>query len=190
MSVPESAPRAEGRPGFHLDAQATIKVRDALHSDIPELLRLMRSLAEFEGYAADFAVTARDLASRGFGPRPQFFAKLAVDTARDIAAGMAVFYLMPFTYDLRPTLLLKELYVDERYRNRRVGERLMIALARQARRIGCGRMRWDVLHGNREAERFYGRLGGRREDRWIAWQMDRSGIDALDREMDQGADAY
>ncbi len=189
MSAPESAPQAKGRPGFHLEAQNTIQVRDALHSDIPELLRLMRSLAEFEGYAADFAVTARDLATRGFGPRPQFFAKLAVDTATDIAAGMAVFYLVPFTYDLRPTLMLKELYVDERYRNRKVGERLMIALARQARRIGCGRMRWDVLNGNHQAERFYGRLGGRREDHWIAWRMDRSGIDALDREMDQSVDS-
>ena len=166
-----------------------IEVRDAVHTDIPELLRLMRSLAEFEGYAADFAVTARDLAIRGFGPQPQFFAKLAVDTATDAAAGMAVFYLVPFTYDLRPTLMLKELYVDERYRNRKVGERLMTALARQARRIGCGRMRWDVLHGNHDAERFYRRLGGQREDHWVAWRMERSGIDALDREMDQGADS-
>ncbi len=189
MNVPEPAPRTEGRPGFQLDAQTTIQVRDALHSDIPELLRLMRSLAEFEGYAADFAVTARDLAIRGFGPRPQFFAKLAMDMTTDTAAGMAVFYLMPFTYDLRPTLLLKELYVDERYRNRKVGEQLMIALAQQARRIGCGRMRWDVLHGNHEAERFYRRLGGQREDHWIAWRMDRDSIDALDREMDQGGDA-
>ena len=189
MSVPEPAPRADGRPGALPRRPATIEVRDALNSDIPELLRLMRSLAEFEGYDKDFAVTARDLAIRGFGPRPQFFAKLAVDTATDAAAGMAVFYLVPFTYDLRPMMALKELYVDEHYRNRKVGERLMIALARQARRIGCGRMRWDVLHGNHEAERFYRRLGGQREDRWIAWRMDRDSIDALDRKTDPSADA-
>jgi hypothetical protein len=35
----------------------TVKVRKAVESDIPSLLPLMRELAEFEKYAADFAVT-------------------------------------------------------------------------------------------------------------------------------------
>ncbi|MFI4979454.1 MAG: GNAT family N-acetyltransferase [Nevskiales bacterium] len=167
-----------------MDVQAAIQVRDALHTDIPDLLRLMRALATFEGYRADFAVTARDLAVRGFGPRPEFHAKLAIDTQTDTAAGMVVYYLVPFTYDLRPTLVLKELYVDSGYRGRNIGEQLMRALARQARRLGCGRMRWDVLHGNHDAERFYQRLGGQREDYWVAWRMDRGGIDTLAQETE------
>jgi len=139
-----------------------IQIRDALPADIPQLLRLMRALAEAENYGADFAVGAQDLEMHGFGAQLQFFTKLAVDEERAVAVGMAVFYLMPFTYDLRPTLVLKELYVDAAYRDRGVGERLMVALAQCAQRLGCGRLRWDVLHGNHSAERFYQRLGGTR----------------------------
>jgi len=156
-----------------------IQIRDALPSDIPQLLRLMQALAEVEHYSTDFAVGAQDLEARGFGAQLQFFAKLAVDTEKAITVGMAVFYMVPFTYDLRPTLVLKELYVDAPYRDRRVGERLMVALAQCAQRLGCGRLRWDILHGNHSAERFYQRLGGAREDRWIAYRLDRAGIDAL-----------
>ena len=182
MNAPEPAPRTANPSGASLGVQTTIQIRDALHTDIPDLLRLMRALAAFEGYRADFAVTARDLAVRGFGPRPEFYAKLAIDTQTDTAAGMAVYYLVPFTYDLRPTLVLKELYVDTGYRGQNIGEQLVRALARQARRLGCGRMRWDVLRGNHDAERFYQRLGGKREDYWVAWRMDRDGIDTLAKE--------
>ena len=156
-----------------------ILIRDALPSDIPQLLRLMRALAEVEHYSADFAVGARDLEIRGFGAQLQFFTKLAIDAEQAIAVGMAVFYLLPFTYDLRPTLVLKELYVDASYRDRGVGARLMAAVAQSALRQGCGRMRWDVLRGNHHAERFYRRLGGTLEDQWIAYRLDRAGIDTL-----------
>ena len=156
-----------------------IRIRDALRADIPQLLRLMRALAEVEGYSADFAVGAQDLETRGFGAQLQFFTKLAVDEEQAIAVGMAVFYMVPFTYDLRPTLVLKELYVDTLYRDRGVGERLMAAVAQSARSQGCGRMRWDVLRGNHGAERFYRRLGGAPEEQWIAYRLDRAGIDAL-----------
>jgi len=44
----------------------TVKVRKAVESDIPSLLPLMRELAEFEKYAADFAVTEEVLRKQGF----------------------------------------------------------------------------------------------------------------------------
>jgi GNAT superfamily N-acetyltransferase len=161
-----------------------IRVRDALRQDIPELLRLMRALARFEGYAEAFAVTARDLEERGFGAQPQFRALLATEGELGRSIGMAVYYLVPFTFDLRPTLVLKELYVEEEWRARGAGELLMRAVARDALRLGCGRMRWDVLNGNAAAERFYQRLGGRREEYWVAYRMDAEEIGALAEERD------
>lgn len=156
-----------------------IRVREALRTDIPALLRLMRELAEFEGYAGAFTVTARDLEERGFGMEPQFRAWLATEGESGRVVGMAVYCLVPFTYDLRPTLVLKELYVDAEWRGSGAGEQLLRAVAGDARRLGCGRMRWDVMKGNEAAERFYQRLGGRRENYWIAYGMDAGGIELL-----------
>jgi GNAT superfamily N-acetyltransferase len=166
-----------------------IRIRGALRQDIPELLRLMRALARFEGYAAEFAVTRHDLEERGFGAQPQFFARVAEEEDGTLA-GMAVCQVIPYTYDLRPTLVLKELYVDETRRALGIGERLMADVARQALHLGCGRLRWDVLRGNRAAERFYTRLGGRRERRWIAYRMDQSGLEALTQRLPAQATLY
>lgn len=156
-----------------------IRIRDAVHADIPELLRLMRALAVAERYIAEFTVTEQNLAARGFGARQQFFTKLAIDIELERPVGMAVFHLVPFTHDLRPTLVLKELYVDSGHRGRGVGRLLLAALAQSALRLGCGRLRWDVLHDNLAAERFYQRLGGVREEHWIAYRLDRAGIESL-----------
>ncbi len=61
---------------------------------------------------------------------------------------MAVFYLLPFTYDLRPTLVLKELYVDAPYRDRGVGEQLMAAVAQSARRLAVAACAGMYCDGN------------------------------------------
>ena len=40
-------------------------------------------------------------------------------------------------------------------------------------------MKWDVLAGNGDAERFYQRLGGRPDGKWIAYGMDAEALAAL-----------
>ena len=54
-------------------SMTTVKVRKAVESDIPSLLPLMRELAEFEKYAADFAVTEEVLRKQGFRHLPPDF---------------------------------------------------------------------------------------------------------------------
>jgi hypothetical protein len=43
----------------------------------------------------------------------------------------------------------------------------------------AGRLKWDVLLGNKNAEAFYQRLGGKRESKWLAYQMDRVALERL-----------
>jgi len=45
-----------------------MEIRKAVEADIPNLLPLMRQLAEFEKYADDFAVTEHVLREQGFHP--------------------------------------------------------------------------------------------------------------------------
>ena len=59
----------------------TLKVRKAVESDIPSLLPLMRELAEFEKYAADFAVTEEVLRKQGFRHRHPTFIVLLLNKA-------------------------------------------------------------------------------------------------------------
>jgi len=161
-----------------VSAEPPLAVRDATAADVPALLALMRGLAAYEHYAADFRVTEAVLLAQGFGDGARDFeALLAVDG--DAVLGMAVHYMVPFTYRARPTLYLKELYVAEAGRNRGAGAALMAALARRARDRGCGLVKWQVARWNDGAIRFYERLGARPDVTWVDYQLDGEGIAAL-----------
>lgn len=74
---------------------------------------------------------------------------------------MAATYIIPWTYDLAPTLVLKELFVPEPFRGVGVGRALMHAVAKFASEIGAPRLQWTVLPQNHSAKRFYADLGAR-----------------------------
>lgn len=152
-----------------------LTVRTAQPEDVPAVLELMRALAAFEGYLDDFAVDAQALLDRAIGPSAQCQVFVAESGS---LCGYAVAQSIAFTYDLRPSVRLKELYVVEAQRGSGVGKRLMQRVAQWAQAQNAGRLLWDVLAGNDAAERFYARLGGRREVKWVTYEM---GAQALQR---------
>ncbi|MEM9057452.1 MAG: GNAT family N-acetyltransferase [Pseudomonadota bacterium] len=156
------------------------RLRDARPDDAAALHRLMRGLAKFEGYIDDFRVTEADIAANGFGKAPSFRAFVGVDDA-DRVVGMAVTYRIDWTYDLRPTVVLKELFVEETVRGQGVGEGLLKQVARYAGTIGAARLQWAVLPDNHRSRAFYRRHGGQPDRAWEHWGLDANGLEALSR---------
>jgi GNAT superfamily N-acetyltransferase len=148
-----------------------IQIRLAEISDCPALLELMRGLAEFEGYLDQYSVTVQDLEQRGFptSGAPEFHALIAEVNGE--LTGMLVYYFIPFTFDLRPTLFIKELFVPKQARGQHIGEKLFTAVREIAIRENCGRIKWDVLHDNVTAQRFYERQGARHDARWLGYVL-------------------
>ena len=144
-------------------------VRPAAPEDVPALIELMRALAEFEDYLCDFKVDEQALLSRAFGPSPQ--CQVFVADWHGEVAGYAVVLEIPFTFDLRPTLLLKELYIAEHCHSKGLGRALLQRVAIWGTAKGAARLKWDVMVGNQRAEAFYQRLGGRPDSKWKAYQM-------------------
>lgn len=154
-------------------------VRSATAGDIPALLGLMKALAEYEGYAADFRITEAVLRRQGFaGGSPDFHALVAGADGEAIC-GMLVYYLIPFTFRAAPTLFIKELYVVESARGRGVGEALMRAVAARAADAGCAMIKWQVARWNTHALRLYERLGAARDETWLDCILDRDAISRL-----------
>ncbi|QUL37626.1 N-acetyltransferase [Erythrobacter sp. JK5] len=142
-----------------------------------ELLALMRSLAEFEGYLDAFEVDEVAILRAGFDTdRPTFDAFVAVASATNRVIGMAVTYVIPWTYDLRPTLVLKELFVLPEARGAGVGAKLMREVARHALAIEARRIGWTVIPSNSAAKSFYASLGARPETEWEPWILETSEI--------------
>jgi GNAT superfamily N-acetyltransferase len=142
-------------------------VRPFEPQDVDAVWRLMRDLAVFEGYIDAFAVTPEDILAHGFGLAPAFGVFVAV--VDGAVAGIAVHYRIPWTFDLRPVVVLKELFVAEAFRGLGVGNALFTQLRAHAAEIGASGVRWTVLPDNGAAKRFYAGQGGQRDAAWEHW---------------------
>jgi GNAT superfamily N-acetyltransferase len=147
-------------------------IRRATVADAADLLQMMHRLAEFEGYTDRFAVTEGDLIKRGLvaGSDAQFTAWVKEDAG--VLQGYALAYVIPFTFDLRPTVVLKELFVDDAVRSRGCGQELFGAVVRYAQMIDARLLRWQVLPSNEAAKRFYCSRGGRLDEKWESWTLE------------------
>ena len=146
-----------------------IIIREMKEQDIPELLRLMEAIVIFEG-DTDFNLTESELLNRGFSKNPQFGAIVA-DAGNNKLIGIAVHYNIPFMHNLKPSLMLKWLYVDANQRGKNIGKRLLKGLAQYALNNGYKKFNWLVLSNNRDAQKFYDRLGGNQDEKWIRWTI-------------------
>jgi GNAT superfamily N-acetyltransferase/ketosteroid isomerase-like protein len=146
--------------------------RYANAQDAPHLMALMHQLAEFEGYADRMTVTENDLIERGLGAQSLgHFSAIVAQSDLGELWGYAVVYSIPFTYDLRPTLVLKEFLVTESARGTGVGRNLFRHVVDHAKAHHCRLLKWDVLPNNERAKAFYRSCGGEHDVDWDNWIM-------------------
>jgi GNAT superfamily N-acetyltransferase len=155
------------RPVLTADVPA---IRAARPGDAQQLIVMMRALARFEGYLDGFRVSAHDLRERAFGADAQC-SILVADDGGGRLAGYAVYLVQLYTYDLRPNVLLKELFVDGACRGRGVAWALLERLRQDAAELAAGRIAWLVLPSNEPAKRLYRRFGGGPDAYWEHWQL-------------------
>src|SRR4051812_48088053 len=152
-------------------------IRKAETADADTVRGLIVALADFEKLPPpDEAAQAR-LINDAFGPNPRFEIFLAEVGGK--VAGYAFVFETYFTFLALPSLYLEDLFVLPEYRGTRVGYALMLHLAQEALRRGCGRLEWTVLDWNTHAIDFYKRLGAKHMAEWHFYRLDREGLEAL-----------
>lgn len=155
MSTQEPAER-EGTPVN----TGLFTVGFATPGDVPDLMRMIRALADYERLAHLVVADESRLRSALFGERPVAEALIARETAESrAAAGFALFFHTFSTFLGQPGLWLEDLFVEPAQRGRGIGRRLLTELAALARARGCGRFEWAVLDWNAPAIGFYEQMG-------------------------------
>ena len=144
-------------------------LRRAVRADVPEVLRLIRELAEYETLAPEAVATAPALAEALFGDDPAAEVLLAEEDGR--AVGFALFFRNFSTFLGKPGIYLEDLFVEPAYRGRGIGRALLKAIAKIAVERGCGRFEWAVLDWNEPAIGFYKSLGARPMDDWTVMRL-------------------
>ena len=169
-SLPSSGPAAPA-----------LRLRPAVRTDVPLILRFIRALAEYEKLLDDVVATEAALEEHLFGPQPRSEVLLAEWDG--VSAGFALYFHNFSTFLCRPGIYLEDVFVHPEFRGRGIGKALLLELARIARQRGCGRFEWAVLNWNTPSIRFYESLGAAAMDEWRLMRVTGA---ALERLADQG----
>lgn len=128
--------------------------------DVPDLLRLIKALAEYEHLSHLVVADVPALEDALFGERPAVEAMIVrEDDQNGSAIAFALFFTNFSTFLGRRGLWLEDLFVMPEHRGRGLGKWLLTSLVATARARKCGRVEWSVLDWNAPAIGFYERLG-------------------------------
>ncbi len=169
-----------------------IVARPAGPEDVPEILAMVRDLAEYERSAHEVEATEELIAALLFGGNtpsgaPAAFCHVVeVDPGAAAGAGdtphlaaFALWFLNTSTWTGRHGIYLEDLYVRPQHRGFGLGRRLMSELARICLDQGYARLEWWVLDWNAPAIDFYHSLGAQPMDGWTVHRMTGAALQAL-----------
>lgn len=164
-------------------AAGDLVLRDATPADVPDIVQLIRELAEYER-DPDAAVATPPLVHDAlFGAERvahAIMAELGTSSGRTLA-GFALWFHNFSTWTGRRGLYLEDLFVRPAYRGQGIGGALLRRLAAIAAERGCARMEWSVLKWNVDAIRVYEQIGAAALDGWTVYRLTGDGIAALAR---------
>ena len=112
-----------------------------------------------------------------FGRRPYAETLIAEDDGEPV--GFALFFHSFSTFLAQPGIYLEDLFVKPEARGRGVGRLLLERLAKIAVERDCGRLEWAVLNWNKDAIRFYERLGAKPNSEWTVYRLAGESLRAL-----------
>ncbi len=150
-----------------------IQLRFAKKEDMPQVLRLIQELADFEKEPHAVEVTIAELERDGFSNPKRFDCILAEGNGKVL--GMALYYPRYSTWK-GTTLHLEDLIVSQEHRKKGVGTALYTAFLAQAKKLKVRRAEWVVLNWNTPAVNFYENSGANVLQDWQTVQMDEKAI--------------
>ena len=151
------------------EIKTDFEIRQAEEEDVPEILELIKALAEFENLSGEVVATEELLQITLFGINSPAEVQIAYDKYKTL--GFALYFRTFSTFLGRPGIYLEDLYVRESARGKGVGEALLRLLAQRAREIGGGRLEWSVLNWNEAAIKFYQKMGASPLDEWTMFRV-------------------
>jgi len=146
----------------------TFRLENATEKDLPQILTLIKELAEYEKLSHAVVATEAILRDSLFRKR---VAEVVIAYCGDELAGFAVFFQTFSTFLGVPGMYLEDLYVIPRFRRHGLGRQLLEHLAKIARERGYGRVEWSVLDWNELAIGFYKGLEAKPMDEWTVFRL-------------------
>jgi GNAT superfamily N-acetyltransferase len=169
-------------------------IRPAMPQDVPEILAMVRELAEYERAAHEVESTVEQLTALLFGGAvegipattpsgaPAAYAHVVdhPDPERGTSLGaFALWFLNTSTWTGTHGVYLEDLYVRPELRGSGYGRGLLATLAQVCVDRGYRRLEWWVLDWNEPALGFYRSIGAEPMDEWTVHRVTGDALAAL-----------
>jgi len=148
-------------------------IRHAKKEDMPQVLNLIKQLADFEKEADAVEVTVEDLQNDGFGNTPVF--KCFVAEVNLKIEGIALVYNRYSTWKGK-ALHLEDLIVSEKMGGSGIGTALLDEVVKYGHQLAVKRINWEVLDWNEPAISFYEKKGAQVKRDWDVVHLNEKGI--------------
>ena len=152
-----------------MNGEQRFTLRDATPADLPEVVRLVRELADYERMLDEAVGTEDDFRALLFGEKPLLHAVLAEVEGRVV--GQALWFNNVSTFTGRPGIYLEDIFVEPGHRGLGIGGAFFRHLARRAVAEGWTRMDWQVLDWNEPSIAFYRGLGAETKGEWLGQRL-------------------
>ena len=154
--------------------------RAAVPADVPEILAMIRELADYERSLPEVKATEAQLHAALFGPRPAVYSHVVdAPEAEGKLAGFSLWFVSYSTWLGVHGAYLEDLFVRPAFRGRGHGRALMVEIARVCVERGYGRFEWAVLDWNQPALEFYRALGAQPMSEWTVQRLTGDALVAL-----------
>ncbi|UKJ05856.1 GNAT family N-acetyltransferase [Solitalea lacus] len=142
----------------------SIIIREALITDCPRLLELVKELAVYEKAPDQVTVTLAHFEETGFGPNPVW--KAFVADRDGMVVGFALYYVRYSTWK-GARMYLEDVLVTEKMRGNGIGKLLFDRLIVEAKEKAFNGIVWQVLNWNEPAINFYKKYNTAFDPEWI-----------------------
>ncbi|MGJ1317831.1 N-acetyltransferase family protein [Sphingobacterium spiritivorum] len=139
-------------------------IREAVKTDCPAMLELIKELALFEKAPEQVTVTMEEFEESGFGNNPVWGAFVAEVSGNIV--GISLYYIRYSTWKGR-RLYLEDLIVTEQMRGTGIGKKLLDKTVEYSKSKGYSGMMWQVLDWNTPAIEFYKKYQATFDGEWL-----------------------
>ena len=148
------------------------RIRKAVPSDVPEIIAMVRELAEYEKAPHEAIATEDQFTAALFAPNPAVFAYVIDDDPEaGTLIGFAIYFLNFSTWLGTHGIYLEDLFVRPQFRGHGYGKQLLATLAKECVDNGYGRFEWWVLDWNEPALEVYRSIGAIPMDEWTVQRV-------------------
>jgi GNAT superfamily N-acetyltransferase len=154
-----------------------LTIRSATPEDIPQILALIKALAEYEREPQAAVATHADLLRDGFGTEKRFHCLIADWDGESV--GFALFFYNYSTWRGHAGIYVEDLFVKPAFRGKGIGKALLKRVAAIAVAEGCPRLEWAVLNWNQLAIDFYNSIGAEPMSEWTTMRLSGDSLAAL-----------